>query len=141
MSCKKPCKECPFNRNSVLKPGADALGGSHAGVYIGQAEGPFWLPCHMDKQYQGKESDINKVSQCRGAAIYRSNIEVAHKMPKELLTLEKNTEDVFESHAEFLMHHEKLNKETALHFLKFYPPSYFLRAEMRKQEVKVLSFS
>ena len=100
---KKACMGCPFKRiNTNEKPNP---GGSHPFVYLGQARGPFWLPCHNDKNYIGKGSDISKVSQCRGAAIFRSNCNMPYDMPKELLSLPQNTTDVFESEAEFLSHY------------------------------------
>lgn len=100
---KKACFGCPFKRvNNNEKPNP---GGSHPFVYLGQARGPFWLPCHEDKNYEGKGSNTETVSQCRGAAIFRANCENPYTLPKELLTLDKNTEDVFANEAEFASHY------------------------------------
>ena len=100
---KKACMGCPFKRiNTNEKPNP---GGSHPFVYLGQTRGPFWLPCHKDKNYEGKGSNVEKVTQCRGAAIFRSNCDMPYKLPDELLKLDKNTEDVFSSEAEFLSHY------------------------------------
>lgn len=100
---KKPCMGCPFKRvNTNEKPNP---GGSHPFVYLGQARGPFWLPCHQDKNYQGKGSDVATVSQCRGAAIFRSNCGKSRALPKQLLDLPRDTEMVFESESEFLKHY------------------------------------
>lgn len=97
---KKACLGCPFKRvNTNEKPNP---GGSHPFVYIGQTRGPFWLPCHQDKNYVGKGSNIETVSQCRGAAIFRSNCGEEYSKPKELLTLPADTKDVFASEAEFV---------------------------------------
>lgn len=94
---------CPFKRvNTNEKPNP---GGSHPFVYLGQARGPFWLPCHQDKNYEGKGSDVEKVSQCRGAAIFRSNCNSPYTLPKELLVLPEDKENVFASEAEFLAHY------------------------------------
>lgn len=100
---KKACLGCPFKKiNTNEKP---YPGGSHPFVYLGQARGPFWLPCHADKNYEGKGSNVETVSQCRGAAIFRSNCENQYPLPKELLKLEKDTDDVFENEAEFASHY------------------------------------
>jgi hypothetical protein len=99
----KPCLGCPFRRlNTNEKPNP---GGSHPFVYLGQTRGPFWLPCHQDKEYKGKGSDVSTVSQCRGAAIFRSNCEVPYKLPDQLLSLPKDEESVFSSEAEFSAHY------------------------------------
>jgi len=100
---KKPCMGCPFKRvNTNEKPNP---GGSHPFVYIGQARGPFWLPCHQDKNYVGKGSDPKTVTQCRGAAIFRANCEDGYKRPGQLLVREKDKENVFASEAEFASHY------------------------------------
>lgn len=100
---KKCCGGCPFKRvNTNEKPNP---GGSHPFVYLGQARGPFWLPCHSDKNYVGKGSDTETVTQCRGAAIFRANCEDQYELPKELLRLEKDTENVFANEAEFASHY------------------------------------
>ncbi len=100
---KKPCKGCPFKReNNNEKPNP---GGSHPFVYLGQARGPFWLPCHADKNYQGKGSNVATVSQCRGAAIFRSNCDVQYQKPEQLLKLPADKEDVFANEAEFVSHY------------------------------------
>lgn len=100
---KSPCKECPFRKNNKLK--GEFPGGSHPFVYVGQSVGPFWLPCHMDKEYNDKESDPKAVDQCAGAAIYRANTGSASRMPEPLLSLPKDMETVFKSHEEFLSHY------------------------------------
>jgi len=108
---KKPCMGCPFKRvNTNEKPNP---GGSHPFVYLGQTRGPFWLPCHQDKNYKGKGSEIETVSQCRGAAIFRSNIGRSELMPEELLRLEKDKENVFADEVEFLEHYLNIPKAVA----------------------------
>ncbi len=106
---KKPCMGCPFKRiNTNEKPNP---GGSHPFVYLGQTRGPFWLPCHQDKNYQGKGSNTETVSQCRGAAIFRANCDTPYGLPEPLLRLEKDTESVFASEAEFAAHYLGGHKE------------------------------
>jgi len=100
---KKACGGCPFKRvNNNEKPNP---GGSHPFVYLGQTRGPFWLPCHNDKNYVGVGSDPKLVSQCRGAAIFRANCNTPYELPDRLLKLEQDTNDVFASEAEFLAHY------------------------------------
>ena len=108
---KKACLGCPFKKiNTNEKPNP---GGSHPFVYLGQAHGPFWLPCHQDKNYQGKGSDTATVAQCRGAAIFRSNIGVADKMPPQLLKLEEDKENIFANETEFLEHYLDISEDEA----------------------------
>jgi hypothetical protein len=108
---KKPCKSCPFRRDNNLE-GAEP-GGSHPFVYVGQSLGPFWLPCHMDKEYKDKNSDPEKVDQCAGAAIYRANTGTAELMPDGIMTLPEDKELVFASHEEFLSHYMNIPIEDA----------------------------
>ena len=99
----KACGGCPFKRNNTgdqRNPG-----GSHPFVYLGQIHGPFWLPCHNDKNYEGVGSDVSLVTQCRGAAIFRSNCKSYNKLPKELLSLPTNPKEVFANEKEFVQHY------------------------------------
>lgn len=121
---KTPCAECPFRRD--IEPGK--LGGSPAETYIGQTEGPFWLPCHMSKDYAQSRTDHAKHEQCAGAAMYRDAIGCAEKMPPELLKLPKGPE-VFSSHAEFLAHHRRIELQEAESLLRDYPPEYLMIIE------------
>ena len=105
----KCCGKCPFKKG--LPATEETLGYSDPLVYIGQTRGPFWLPCHSDKNYNGKGSDPETVSQCRGAAKFRSNCEVPYKLPEELLSLDKDTDIVFANEREFLEHYSDLNEQ------------------------------
>lgn len=105
---KKACGGCPFKRNNTpcsTDTDPSKPGGSHPFVYLGQARGPFWLPCHQDKNYEGTGSNTETVGQCRGAAIFRANCDDGYQRPEPLLKLEKNTEDVFANEAEFASHY------------------------------------
>lgn len=107
---KKPCMGCPFKRHNIACADDDRRshpGNSHPFVYIGQARGPFWLPCHQDKNYEGVGSNIETVGACRGAAIFRSNCDSGYKMPEELLSLPADKENVFADEAEFVHHYLK----------------------------------
>lgn len=136
---KKPCKECPFRRDNTLE--GSNPGGSSPFVYVGQSEGPFWLPCHMEKEYDGKETDPSKVNQCAGAAIYRANIGVAEKMPDQMLSLPEDKETVFASHAEFVAHYYGVDVEEAERFFEENPdaPRIMMIREMEQQGVKIHS--
>lgn len=107
----KACHECPFSRE--VAPGA--LGGSHPFKYLGQAIGPFVLPCHMhcnfeDPQWREKSFET---PQCFGALTFRANIGVQDFMPKQFPRVPKDTSTVFSSPAEFLAHHAKLSVREA----------------------------
>lgn len=108
---KKACGGCPFKRvNNNAKPHP---GGSKPEVYLGQARGPFWLPCHNDKNYEGKSSDPAAVNQCAGAAIFRANTGRDKVMPPQLLSLPKDPEKVFGTEAEFFAHFYDVDEERA----------------------------
>lgn len=96
---KIPCKSCPFRRDNDLN--TNRPGGSNPLVYIGQVRGPFWLPCHKDLNYKDKESDPKTVQHCAGAAIFRANIKIPFRLPKEILILPENKDLVFSSNEEF----------------------------------------
>jgi len=134
MSRKKACKQCPFNKKAGLT--ADDLGGSSPFVYIGQSHGPFWLPCHMDRKYTGSVQNAHEVGQCAGAAIYRSNIGRAELMPKGIMILPEDKENVFEDHAEFLSHYSGNDKGSCERLLEQFTPEGFMESEMRKSAVK-----
>jgi hypothetical protein len=134
----KPCRECPFNKKNVLGNTPAALGYSPVETYIGQAEGPFWLPCHMEKEYKGKETGFHDVGQCRGAAIYRGNLGISEKMPKQLLKLDKDTDTVFSNHVELLSFYKEWTPERSKSFLAAFPPMFHLVNELGKTEAKMM---
>lgn len=117
---KTPCKECPFSRTNILDD-ADKPGGSDVTVYIGQIQGPFWLPCHMDKHYNGKMSNPAEVDQCAGAAIFRANLKKEGKMmfnlPEQLMFLSSDTKRVFTNFNEFYAHYKNISLSQAKEFL------------------------
>jgi len=108
---KKPCKECPFNKKANLT--INELGGSSPSVYMGQAHYAFWLPCHLDKSYEGKNSHHLKVTPCIGAAIFRSKLSVRDKFPKSdiIPVLEDVGDYTFNTPSEFMSHYLNINAD------------------------------
>lgn len=128
---KRPCGECPFSR--ACEPGG--TGGSDPTVYVGQAYGPFWLPCHTDPEYNTPMSLSEKtatVSQCAGAAIFRANVGADAKMPEGVHRLPADTSLVFATPAELIAHHNRSTPEDAEEILRRTPPRELLRAEIDK---------
>src|SRR5947209_10221567 len=128
---KRPCDECPFSR--ACEPGG--TGGSNPTVYVGQAYGPFWLPCHTDPDYKTPMSLREKtvtVSQCAGAAIFRANVGAAARMPHGVHRLPADTSLVFATPAELIAHHNRSTLEEAEEILRRTPPRELLRAEVEK---------
>lgn len=126
-SCKKPCPECPFAR--ATEP--DTLGGRDASVYVGQAYGPFWLPCHMAAGYEENKRDP-ELPQCAGAAMHRDLIGVAPSLPDGLHKLEGDPELVFSTPEEFVAHHRKIPLTEARRYLRENPPRKLLMEELVK---------
>lgn len=134
---KGACGGCPFKRiNNNEKPNP---GGSHPFVYLGQTRGPFWLPCHNDKNYKGKLSRPENVRQCGGAAIFRSNCGKKRELPKQLLDLPENHEDVFSSEAEFFAFYTEISIEAAEALLSQELLEGLLMRELEKVGVTRLS--
>jgi len=98
---KRPCPDCAFLKCSEQ----GNLGGSEASVYVGQILGPFWIPCHLSDDYRGKCSRFGEEHECAGAAAMRANLNIADKMPPQLLKVAPNP-SVFASFQEFVEHHE-----------------------------------
>lgn len=129
---KVPCKECAFRRD--ITPGA--LGGADPEVFIGQANGPFYIPCHCF--YKSDTPDWKdkamQAPQCAGSRVFRANIDnVNHP---SLLGLEADHETVFSSPAEFIAHHRQITMEQAEHQLSRCSPDLLTHFEMNKQEVR-----
>lgn len=119
---------CPFRRDTP--PGE--LGGSTTDVYVGQAHGPFWLPCHNSPGYSSETRRDPKHAQCAGAAIFRANTGRASALPAGLLSLPPDKEKVFGSYAEFVSHHEKAPLDFAERKLRFFPPDLMMIAQMER---------
>lgn len=128
---RKPCKECPFARH--VQPAVAGLGDPCR--YVGQAVGPFWLPCHEAPGYEENKfapDNVERIPQCAGAAIYRANVGVLHKFSAAFLHAEKNTELVFASHAELLAHHLQIPLKEAELLLRDTPAEVMCLTELRR---------
>ena len=133
----KACGSCPFKRiNNNQKPNP---GGSPVETYLGQIRGPFWLPCHKDKNYEAKDSDPLTVQQCAGAAIFRSNCGRAYRLPEQLLDLPANKQDVFANEAEFYAHYKGIPESIVKDHLTPQMLDEFMRREMMDHQVKQLT--
>ncbi len=105
-----PCADCPFRR--TVEKGA--LGGSPVQTYVGQSAIPMMqIPCHScidydDPNWKAKASVPGGVSQCAGAAIFRSNIGM-ESVNDRIVSLPKDTDNVFASYNEFVAHHSDLD--------------------------------
>ncbi len=134
-SRKQPCAACPFSR--TVAPGA--TGGSPPLMYIGQAHGPFFLPCHSEHDYtKEEERRDHRNPQCAGAAIFRENVGVSKLMPPGIHKLPGNTDKVFASAAEFLAHHYGVGVLITGLFLQRYPPGHWTRVELAKSGVQFM---
>jgi hypothetical protein len=133
---KRPCDKCPFSR--AIAPGG--TGGADPLVYVGQAFGPFWLPCHKASGFdeRGRCNIGAEIPQCAGAAIYRANAGTAARLPAQLHALPADPVAVFASPAELVAHHMEISRDEAEAILQRRTPLELLKAELRKQEVKVL---
>lgn len=129
---KKACRECAFRRD--IAPGA--LGGSEPEVYVGQTNGPFYIPCHC--HYSSDTPDWKEKAlqapQCAGSRIFRANIE--NQNHPSLLGLEADHESVFSSQAEFVAHHRQISLEEAEYRLNAITPHTWTMIEIQKADVK-----
>ena len=131
---KKPCKTCPWRKGSpkltVTKSGDPAR-------FVGQAHGPFWLPCHSSSGYDENTRNVEH-KQCVGAAMFRDLVGVAERLPAQLAKQKGDPNIVFGSPAEFLAHHAQIPAWVAESFLQEHPPSSLLVSELALQGVAPL---
>lgn len=107
-------------------------------VFIGQAFGAFWLPCHERTDYSDPEwRTAYETPQCAGAAIFRSNCHPAER-PDFLLLLPSDVENVFASDAEFMAHHTNITLAAADGRLKVRTPMQHWINEMARANAKVI---
>jgi hypothetical protein len=130
----KCCGACPFKRvNNLTK---ENPGGSIPEVYLGQSRGPFWLPCHKDKNYNDKNSDPALVAQCAGAAIFRTNCNAPYDLPKGIQLLPRDTSTVFANEAEFYAHYKNITIKKAKGILTQAILDSYLKNELNEIGIK-----
>lgn len=125
-----PCNACPWMQTTP--PGA--LGGSPPETYIGQAYGPFVLPCHKacdfdDPDWKRKSMDV---SQCAGAAMFRSRMGISPTIPTFLHSLEPQG-PVLDDPVKFYAHHKQITPEEALAQLTERTPLHLLDEQLGRQ--------
>lgn len=131
------CSGCPYAR-ATPKSYLDTKG-QNGERFVGQAFGPFILPCHMTKDFdQWREKftgDLNEANpQCAGAAKYRANCGYNH-LPDAIGTLPPDHENVFSSPEELLAHHMGIPIPVAIAYLKDRPVHKMLVHEMLRAGV------
>lgn len=128
----KPCADCPFMTS--CKPGA--LGGSPPETFIGQAHGPFLLPCHKHCDFDDPDwkSKVNETPQCAGAAMYREANQIP--LPPSIAKLEP-VEGLLENPVQFYAHHKQITCGEAMRQVMAVPPSMLLAAQLARQTNKI----
>jgi hypothetical protein len=131
----RPCVGCPFARENNLE--GSKPGGADPRVYVGQAYGPFLLPCHMDPKYE-QDKRSTELVQCAGAAIFRANVGRAGLMPPEMLHLPADAELVFANANEMVAHYFGITLAEAETLMKRTPPLWLMHHELRQQGCQFL---
>lgn len=130
---KNPCSGCPFSRTGKPSPTAvDPL------RLVGQAEGPFLLPCHQEPQYEEeRQGRIYEKAQCAGAAVYRANRGIGGLFPKSFHILDADAGKVFTTPAELVAAYKKIPLAEAEAILAENPPGELLQRELARNQVRV----
>ena len=124
----KPCKTCPFRVDAP--PGE--LGGSPSFRFIGQAFGPFYLPCHAQPGYDTLADDQ---LECAGAAIFRANCGLP---PVKGLHVLPPGPEAFSSPATFLAYHESVTLDAADELLKRVTPERLCQIELQRSSNRLI---
>lgn len=127
---KKPCKDCPFM--AWTKPGA--LGGSPPETFIGQAFGPFLLPCHKHCNFDDPnwKQKVNETPQCAGAAMFREAMGISDRLPEQIHRLEPEG-PLLANPLEFYVHHKQITPHEAMQQLMQRPPGVLLQEQLARQ--------
>ena len=103
---KKPCKACPWRRESLK----GYLGDSTPAEFLQQSEMELRMPCHIHVDYERNDwqHQARTAPQCAGRAIHFAN---RCKKPRDsdLLVLPADREEVFSNPQEFYDHHTHNN--------------------------------
>ncbi len=125
-ACRQPCKTCPWSIENSQVYGPEARDYVKGGAFsteqmLGQAVGPFWLPCHMG--YRDAESKaeviakVDEIPQCAGAANFRANMGLDN-LPYELGLLKgEKDETVFSDPIEFTAYHKQIPHNMAYFYV------------------------
>lgn len=129
-----PCADCPFRR--TVEPGT--LGGSPVSTFIGQVNGPFWLPCHSHTDYTDLnwKTDYSK-PQCCGAAMFRSAI--GWKGSPVLALKEHDPAIIFSNFTEFVAHHSEISQTIAAGILQATTPAVLTRVQLGRLNNKYIT--
>ncbi len=132
---KRPCRGCPFSRKT--SPEYLKARGENVRRFIGQAVGPFLLPCHHPQDAVGWARAMDPTApQCAGAAMYRDLIGVADMMPAAFMRLEGDPTLVFDNASEYMAHHDGCTVDEAYAELRRKTPVDHLRDELARSGVR-----
>ena len=100
----RPCRECPFRRESL--PGY--LGADNPRHFVALAMSDEQMPCHLTVDYESddwREQAEQEGTQCSGRAIFLAN-QFKLTRNREVGRLPRDVVSVFQWPHEFLAHHE-----------------------------------
>lgn len=128
------CRECPFRRD--VDPAICDRFGADPAAFVGQAAGPFLLPCHKGGGFAADACDpANRP--CAGAAAYRANCGVAG-LPPGIPVGPADPAAYFATPAEFLAHHRRIPLAEAAAGLEVLTVADMLFAELCRTGVRVV---
>lgn len=99
----KPCRECPWKRDSVR----GHLGPNSAEEWLEIAHSDSPIACHMT--VKSDDQDWAELRQCGGSAIFRANVCKTPRHPNVAVADEPDTQLVFAWDDEFVEHHKRMN--------------------------------
>lgn len=103
-----PCRGCPYGRATA--PGA--LRGNDPGRFLGQAVGPFVMPCHQAADRVCWRENFTG-PECAGAAMFRDLLGVAERLPVELRRMTGDPLVVFSDPVEYVAYHRACTMQEA----------------------------
>lgn len=126
-----PCACCPFTTN--CSPEYMKSKNSTPEQFIGQAYGPFLLPCHMPPSFD--KGEFQEGPQCAGAAIFRANVGVDRLLPEEVGRLPPS-DKAFPTAVAFLAYQKEITLEEAHRQLPAKRIGELVRKELSNQSVR-----
>lgn len=123
-----------------MDPGICESKNSTPEQFIGQAYGPFMLPCHLQPAFDA-DCRNPELKHCRGAASFRASLQRGGKLPRLPDFLPVGPEDAekfFGTPEEFMAHHLSIRIEDAASAAGGRPPVYWTMVEMSKAGAKVI---